>query len=279
MVPAGFQYLTETYIAVQRIDKFLSMPEPPPPVHMRAKPAAATAAGTAADAVQSSSKTAAASRLSTDAEAAAAGGSKGSGLLSHIRRKSTEQQQQQQEGRQVPAGSAAAEGDVVMCRHPDGYVELGGADYDWNTNVEEMTVQVGQSEMELYGVCVLTSLHVVLLGRGARSSPFQGNGGSALAGIASACPRQHACLAECLGTYCLTNYDWNTNVEEMAAQVRQMRCAVCACCIMYILCVTCLRKQLQSVQQGTFPRERNCLHRCSRWFVQYTVCSFCTSLQ
>lgn len=87
--PAGFQYLTETHIAVQRIDKFLSMPEPPPPVHMRAKLAATAAA--------------------------------------------KEAPSRQQQG---------LESGVVLCDYPDGYVELGGADYDWSTNVEEMAAQV-----------------------------------------------------------------------------------------------------------------------------------------
>lgn len=81
--------MTETHIAVQRIDKFLSMPEPPPPVHMRAKPVAAAA---------------------KDAKV-------------QLQRQSTET-------------------GVVLCDYPDGYVELGGADYDWSTNVEEMAAQV-----------------------------------------------------------------------------------------------------------------------------------------
>jgi hypothetical protein len=144
---AGFQYLTETYIAVQRIDKFLSMPEPPPPVHMRAKPAAAATAAAAAAAgpaanVLSSSNKATSGRLSVDSigAAAAAGGSKGTGLLSRVMRRSIDQQGQQ---KSTAAVAAAADG-VVLCDQPDGYIELGGADYDWNTNVEEMAAQVSR---------------------------------------------------------------------------------------------------------------------------------------
>jgi hypothetical protein len=145
--PAGFQYLTETYIAVQRIDKFLSMPEPPPPVHMRAKPAAAFAGDAAACAPPAgqriSSKADATGRLSTDlAECeAAARSTKGSGLMSRVMRKSSEQQRESTVLPAAEAAAAAADG-VVLCGYPDGYVELGGADYDWNTNVEEMAAQV-----------------------------------------------------------------------------------------------------------------------------------------
>eukprot|EP00878_Enallax_costatus_P014214 GHUV01014868.1.p1 GENE.GHUV01014868.1~~GHUV01014868.1.p1 ORF type:complete len:677 (+),score=122.01 GHUV01014868.1:181-2211(+) len=105
----GFQYMTETYIAVQRIDKFLSMPEPPPPVHMRAK-SSATAAAQSTNATQ-------------------AGRQSSSGL-------NTGSRPAQGEG----AGTRADSG-VVLCDYPDGYVELGGADYDWSTNVEEMAAQ------------------------------------------------------------------------------------------------------------------------------------------
>ncbi|KAF6260228.1 P-loop containing nucleoside triphosphate hydrolase protein [Scenedesmus sp. NREL 46B-D3] len=111
----GFQYMTETYVAVQRIDKFLSMPEPPPPVHMRAAPAAAAAVAAAASGsrtnVSTSSSKTGTGRPSVDSTRAAA---------------------------------AAAADAVVLCGHPDGYVELGGADYDWNTNVEEMAAQQQQ---------------------------------------------------------------------------------------------------------------------------------------
>lgn len=95
----GFQYMTETVIAVQRIDKFLSMPEPPPPVHMRHR------------------------------SACGSGKAGGPGAVD------------------VPAdgsgkGGAGGRAGVVMSDLPDGYVELGGADYDWATNVEEMAAQV-----------------------------------------------------------------------------------------------------------------------------------------
>ena len=45
---AAVQYLTELRISLQRIDKFLSMPEPPPPVHHRATANAAAGAARAA---------------------------------------------------------------------------------------------------------------------------------------------------------------------------------------------------------------------------------------
>jgi hypothetical protein len=47
---------------------------------------------------------------------------------------------------------------VVLCDRPDGYVELGGADYDWNTNVEEMAAQV--SGFDECMSAVLTSVAV-----------------------------------------------------------------------------------------------------------------------
>lgn len=134
-VSTGFQYLTETYIATQRIDKFLSMPEPPPPVHMRAKPAAAAA--TAAN--------------ESPASLAPAGGNAAVGSSQQASEPEVIHQQAGQQhvngARATPVlqasvGAAGAIG-VVLCDHPDGYVELGGADYDWNTNVEEMAAQVG----------------------------------------------------------------------------------------------------------------------------------------
>jgi hypothetical protein len=156
---AGFQYLTETYIAVQRIDKFLSMPEPPPPVHMRAKPAAAAAAAGGANPLPTSSMTSSSSKVATStpsvdptllfagaapaAAAAATSGSKGPGLLSRVTRRSIDQHAQQ---KSAAAAAAAADG-VVLCDRPDGYIELGGADYDWNTNVEEMAAQVSGSKV------------------------------------------------------------------------------------------------------------------------------------
>jgi hypothetical protein len=113
----GFQYLTETFVALQRIDKFLGMPEPPPAVHMRARQARrsqspAAAAGAAGNAVDSSGV-----------------------------------HKQALNGQQPPAGvvgdSSGSDSGVVMCDLPDGYVELGGADYDWITNMQEMASQVG----------------------------------------------------------------------------------------------------------------------------------------
>ena len=109
----GFQYMTETYIAVQRIDKFLSMPEPPPPVHMRAK-----------------SPAGAATQPITATQLTSLGPKAGSRLA------------------RGQGASTAAEPSVVLCDYSDGYVELGGADYDWTTNVEEMAAQVSAQDLE-----------------------------------------------------------------------------------------------------------------------------------
>jgi hypothetical protein len=106
--------MAETYIALQRIDKFLSMPEAAPPVHMRAKSAAAPVVGANPPPTSSSSSRATHGRLSVDAKL----------LMAEV---------------------AAAADSGVMCDCPEGYIELGGADYDWNTNVAEMAVQVSRS--------------------------------------------------------------------------------------------------------------------------------------
>jgi hypothetical protein len=124
----GFQYLTETFVALQRIDKFLGMPEPPPAVHMRARQQRSqspAAAATAAQAVLPVSKAAG------GAGAAADGAANG---------------QQQQlavvAAAAVDGSSDGSSNGVVVCDLPDGYVELGGADYDWASNIEEMASQV-----------------------------------------------------------------------------------------------------------------------------------------
>lgn len=126
----GFQYLTETFVALQRIDKFLGMPEPPPAVHMRARqqrsqsPAAAAvtaAAPAAAPAVLPVSK-------------AAGGAIAADGVANG----------QQQLAVVAAAADGGSSNGVVVCDLPDGYVELGGADYDWASNIEEMASQVTQ---------------------------------------------------------------------------------------------------------------------------------------
>lgn len=105
-------------MALQRIDRFLGMPEPPPAVHMRAKkkqrqqqPVAA-ADGAAVNGVPHTNGIA-------SSAAAAPGGASSDG-----------------------GGSGSSESGVVECDLPDGYVELGGADYDWITNMQEMAAQV-----------------------------------------------------------------------------------------------------------------------------------------
>jgi ABC-type multidrug transport system fused ATPase/permease subunit len=50
---AAVQYLTELRISLQRIDRFLSMPEPPPPVHHRVAAATGSAAAEGGDVVSS----------------------------------------------------------------------------------------------------------------------------------------------------------------------------------------------------------------------------------
>lgn len=131
----GFQYLTETFVALQRIDKFLGMPEPPPAVHMRARqqppsPAAA-AAGPAGEV----------GKQGQQAAAAGVGEVPANGATLHT----ANGQQQQLVAGLVQAGKGDSNGSsngVVVCDLPDGYVELGGADYDWITNMQEMASQV-----------------------------------------------------------------------------------------------------------------------------------------
>jgi hypothetical protein len=149
---------------------------------MRAKPAAAAATAGAAplptSSLTSSNVKVATSTPSVDPTplfagaapaAAAASGSKGPGLLSRVTRRSIDQHAQ----KSAAAAAAAADG-VVLCDRPDGYIELGGADYDWNTNVEEMAAQVSASQVVNsvvivlqatlhFGVCLVTS-HSMQLG-------------------------------------------------------------------------------------------------------------------
>lgn len=131
----GFQYLTETFVALQRIDQFLGMPEPPPAVHMCARqqrssqsPAAAVAVITAAAAV---------------AAPAVLPVSKAAGGAVAPDRVANGQQQLGVVAAAADGGSSdGSSNGVVVCDLPDGYVELGGADYDWASNIEEMASQV-----------------------------------------------------------------------------------------------------------------------------------------
>lgn len=126
LLSAGFQYMTETYIAVQRIDSFLSMPEPPPPVHMQARPAVVITEKTTT--APANTKTAnhqdSLRHVPTADTVGAAIGDHTSCNGDFIYNDDNDDH------------------DVVLCDYPDGYVALGGADYDWSTNVEEMAAQV-----------------------------------------------------------------------------------------------------------------------------------------
>jgi hypothetical protein len=136
---------------------------------MRAKPAAAAATAGAAplptSSLTSSNVKVATSTPSVDPTplfagaapaAAAASGSKGPGLLSRVTRRSIDQHAQ----KSAAAAAAAAADGVVLCDRPDGYIELGGADYDWNTNVEEMAAQVSALQVVNSVVIVLqATLH------------------------------------------------------------------------------------------------------------------------
>eukprot|EP00879_Flechtneria_rotunda_P017481 GHRR01018328.1.p1 GENE.GHRR01018328.1~~GHRR01018328.1.p1 ORF type:complete len:1541 (+),score=583.94 GHRR01018328.1:446-5068(+) len=145
----GFQYMTETWIAVQRIDKFLSMPEPPPPVHMRAKPAAKEEATpeTANRATKYAGVSPVASTFAADGrdENDTQGlqqKQQGSQQQQPRQRKPLQWQQWWGRRNQQQRPSTSSENGAATS-YPDGYVELGRADYDWNTNVEEMAAQDG----------------------------------------------------------------------------------------------------------------------------------------
>jgi hypothetical protein len=143
----GFQYMTETYIAVQRIDKFLSMPEPPPPTHLYNRYAAA-----------------ATGRPGSTGRVAVAGLVQGGAAVPSHRQQQQQRklvQQPQQQADDIPvadrvdgggvdaaAAAAVANRGVTLSDLPDGYVELGGADYDWNTNVDEMAAQDVSGKVE-----------------------------------------------------------------------------------------------------------------------------------
>lgn len=134
---AGFQYLTETFVALQRIDKFLGMPEPPPAVHMRARKTQQ----------QQASQSPAKASGSTAAAVAGINGARGTPITAQQEQEQPQQASIQQQPSVVAEGSSSIGGrsspdGIVVCDLPDGYVELGGADYDWTTNVQEMASQV-----------------------------------------------------------------------------------------------------------------------------------------
>jgi ABC-type multidrug transport system fused ATPase/permease subunit len=114
----GVQFLAELKVSLRRIDDFLSMPEPPPPTHQRGLDQAAGAAPAAG------------------AEAAAAGG-----------RPSAEKRRLSFDALLGRRRSAAANGTgTVLDKEgkssgvevPVGGLRLGGADYDWSRNVEQL---------------------------------------------------------------------------------------------------------------------------------------------
>jgi hypothetical protein len=146
----GFQYLTETFVALQRIDKFLGMPEPPPAVHMRARQQAQQPSGAAPPAAAAAVNAAGATAVTATAAVALAAPTAPATEAGVVVADSA-QEKQPVNGQQQPAcvvaggsssGDSSQEGGVVMCDLPDGYVELGGADYDWVTNMQEMASQV-----------------------------------------------------------------------------------------------------------------------------------------
>lgn len=135
----GFQYLTETFVALQRIDKFLGMPEPPPAVHMRARQQQRSQSPEAGAVVTAAAPAAAAAAPAVLPVSKAAGGAVAANGVANS--------QQQLAAVVAAAADGGSSSDsssdgVVVCDMPDGYVELGGADYDWASNIEEMASQV-----------------------------------------------------------------------------------------------------------------------------------------
>lgn len=158
----GFQYLTETFVALQRIDKFLGMPEPPPAVHMRARQQSqqvsqAASPAAAVDTPTAAAAAAAAPEVALGAPAAAA--TQAGVVVTDAGSAEKQPVNGQQQAARVVAGdsssgsSSSQEGGVVMCDLPDGYVELGGADYDWVTNMQEMASQVRGLLLRADAVC------------------------------------------------------------------------------------------------------------------------------
>jgi len=135
---AGFQYLTETFVALQRIDKFLGMPEPPPAVHMRSR-----------QQQQQEQSPAPAGKASPTPAADRAAISNGHGSQVNQQDSPQAEPQSNQQQPSVAAGSGSTgaadnSNGVLICDLPDGYVELGGAEYDWIINMQEMASQVGE---------------------------------------------------------------------------------------------------------------------------------------
>ncbi|GBF93736.1 hypothetical protein Rsub_06068 [Raphidocelis subcapitata] len=105
----GVQFLAELKVSLKRIDDFLSMPEPPPPTHQRG---AAAANGAAADGGGAAPR----KRLSLDLLWRRPGSSRAA-------------------SGEVPAAAPEADGGGAV---PVGGLRLGGADYDWNRNMDQL---------------------------------------------------------------------------------------------------------------------------------------------
>lgn len=117
----GVQFLAELKVSLKRIDDFLSMPEPPPPTHQREairEAAAAAAAAAAAGGPEGGKQQK--PRLSLDVLFGRGGG--GGGATA------------------APAAVAALESGEGggAAAVPVGGLRLGGADYDWSQNIEQM---------------------------------------------------------------------------------------------------------------------------------------------
>lgn len=139
-VLAGFQYLTETFVALQRIDKFLGMPEPPPAVHMRSRQQQQQPQSPAA-------RSAGKANPAPAADSAAISNGHGSQVNQEMSPSAEPQSTQQQPSVAAGNGSTGAADNsngVLICDLPDGYVELGGAEYDWIINMQDMASQVGE---------------------------------------------------------------------------------------------------------------------------------------
>jgi ABC-type multidrug transport system fused ATPase/permease subunit len=143
----GVQFLAELKVSLKRIDDFLSMPEPPPPTHQRHKDLAAYPPALAGP---NGSASSGAPALPPAAASAAGAGSGSSlkGSLEMARQASGEALRRSMDvlfGRSRPQsrlsdtqarGSMLEEAEAAAV--PVGGLKLGGADYDWSHNVEQL---------------------------------------------------------------------------------------------------------------------------------------------
>jgi len=151
----GVQFLAELKVSLRRIDDFLSMPEPPPPTHQRHLPAALGAGGSASATASNGSSSAA--RGASKQLPASTPSPRKLPITASSPQPPAESEQPDHAKRRLSldvlfgrrprsrascdldprTAAEAAEAEAV----PVGGLRLGGVDYEWTRNVEQMGLQ------------------------------------------------------------------------------------------------------------------------------------------